>query len=96
MKPTKNDSEDLIKESNKTTVTISSTWTNVGMLNEWDESCKKEYGDCRWMKMWHDHLFSKQQTVYNNIIEQINELREMIESLKKQSPKEDEKLTLGK
>jgi len=64
-------------------VTISSTWTNIKALDEWDKDCKANFGNCRWMKMWNDHLAAKREGFLNTILEKLDELKERIDKLEK-------------
>ena len=65
------------------------------IFQEWDNSCRTIFGNCRWMKMWHDHLASKQLDVFGVLMEQIEELKFRLDKLEKK-PKRDEIQTLGR
>lgn len=64
---------------------------------EWEADCKRKYGDCRWMKMWYDHLRAKEldrfEVVFQKIVELELKLKKLEEKLEK--PKETEVATLG-
>ena len=87
------------KEENNVTVTISSTWSNLKLLKEWDDDCKQSFGDCRWMKMWNDHLASKREKVLDKLIEEISMLKarmDILESKPKPKKRKEVVKTLGK
>lgn len=48
-----------IETSGKETVTVISNAFPSELFDEWDEDCRKIHGDCRWMKMWFDHMVAK-------------------------------------
>ena len=36
------------------------------LAQEWDKDCKERYNDCRWLKIWSDHLVAT--TLTTNVI----------------------------
>ena len=44
------------EDAKKITVSIQANGFPFSLFKEWDLDCKTKYGDCRWMKMWNDHL----------------------------------------
>jgi len=69
------------------------------LSKEWEADCKARFGDCRWMKMWHDHLLAKQfenltaflaQVRTEPLVDVINEPNEPKEPEKKEEEKKDE------
>lgn len=48
------------------------------LWKEWDAGCKARFGDCRWIKMWNDHLRSKDIALYDDMIERIKDLEMII------------------
>jgi len=66
--------------------------------NEWDESCKEEFGDCRWIKMWHDHSVAKHYQNFERLEKKLLELEEKIDgfiSRPKEEPKKNAVKTFG-
>lgn len=69
---------------------------------EWDLDCKKHFGDCRWIKIWNDHLISKQTNLYSMLIDKISDLEDRLDTVRKQLNDEPEEKkeqvieTLGK
>ena len=69
-------------------------------FKEWDLSCKANFGDVRWSKMWFDHKISENyvslskridflEDVVNDLLGQINELK------KPKKEEEDKVKTFG-
>jgi hypothetical protein len=90
--PVRNTKEDTIRDQYPQTITISSTWTSKELLDEWEENCQRNFGDCRWMKMWNDHLAAK---YYMRIIEELEMVKSRLAKLEKKEV-EPEIKTLGK
>jgi len=82
------------KEKN-TSLTVSCSSFPFKLWKSWDSDCIETFGNCRWMKMWHDHLASKQLDVFGVLMEQIEELKFRLDKLEKK-PKRDEIQTLGR
>ena len=82
------------------TCTMKATFPSIGSFKEWDEDCKKNFNDCRWMKLMYDHKMSKEMANISRLVEEIemmnirlDKLEEKIEN-KKDSGKN--RLTMGK
>ncbi len=56
------------------------------LWKEWDNDCKANYGDCRWAKMWSDHLRANMK---------IEEIRKEILQEEPEERVEEEKDDLG-
>jgi len=83
------------KEGN-ITISVTSGAFPLKLFKEWDEDCKKLFGNCRWMKMWNDHLASRRMNTFSFIMEEIEKLKIRIEGLEKKPRDEDEEVrTLG-
>ena len=65
------------------------------ILKEWDEDCKKNFGDCRWMKCWNDHLAAKREPILNTLLQELAMLKARIDRLE-EKPEKKKPLTLGK
>lgn len=61
------------------TMKVTASAFPMRLFHEWDVDCKERFGDCRWMKMWNDHLASKSVEMYLDMSKQISELRSMVE-----------------
>ena len=60
--------------------------------NEWEKDCQKNFGDCRWIKMWYDHQQSKRSDQNYLLESKIVELEvKVIKLEKEQSVKEEPK-----
>jgi len=79
------------KQSKKTnlTVNVTSGAFPVNLWKHWDEDCKENFGDCRWMKMWHDHLMSQSYQRFLEMYEETAYLKE--ELIKSQTEKKETK-----
>lgn len=74
------------------------TWNNKELLNEWSNDCEETFGNCRWMKMWHDHQVSKDRKIFNVLLERIEQLENEVKSLNlrfERGESEDKPQTLG-
>lgn len=56
---------------------------------DWDIDCKTRFGDCRWLKIWNDHMLSKSVGLHSLLVEKIDNLENEITQLKAK-PKEKE------
>ena len=87
------------KERPTTTYSIKCSGFPEQLWKEWDADCKRKYGDCRWMKMWMDHLAAKEADKLALVIEKLTELEYRIKMLEQNAGSEpvknDEVKTLG-
>jgi hypothetical protein len=76
--------EDIGGEEEKPNVTVKimANAFPMRLFTEWDSDCKERFGDCRWMKMWNDHLASKNIEMYLEMSKQILDLRIELEEIK--------------
>lgn len=86
-----------------TTIKITINGVPEDFFAEWDEVCKKSFGDCRWMKLYNDHNIAKQfedfVSMYGNLASQIEDLKGDVAKIdaalnKKTDVKETNKVTL--
>ena len=64
---------------------------------EWSTSCRKDFGDLRWIKMWNDHLRSKEYDFYTELVTRIQQLEVEIGILKnKGEPNKEVVKTMSK
>jgi len=89
----KNNETNRKEDRKKITVGVTVADFPFSLWLEWDKSCKEQFGDCRWMKMWHDHLSSQSLQILNFLFREIEYLGKRIESLEGK-PKDDVR-TLG-
>jgi len=79
-------SED-VNETDKPRATVTHVITCSGfpdkIWREWEQSCKEEFGDCRWMKMWMDHLSAKQNSTLQSLLAEISEIKSRLDELEK-------------
>jgi len=88
--------EEKIEEKRKNaTLTITCSGFPFRLWKEYDKDCMEKFGNCRWMKMWHDHLAAKQLDVFTTLMNEIEELKFRIEKLEKKPREEKRVLTLG-
>lgn len=45
---------------------------------EWEKDCKENYNDCRWFKMWSEHIAVKNDVKYSALYDTIKQLEERI------------------
>ncbi len=62
----------------------------VEMWKDWENDCKRNFGDCRWIKMWNDHLRAKDNEFRQFVLKKIKELETRIEVLSQDSSKSNE------
>lgn len=55
----------------------------VTLWNEWDAECKLNFGDCRWMKIWHDHLRAREFENHQILINRIEGLEIKLNALER-------------
>jgi hypothetical protein len=95
--PNTNKFNEPFKEKPNTTVNVTSGAFPLSLWCEWDKDCKENFGDCRWMKMWHDHQMSLKFDIFAVIMDEISELREVVRELasKHTEAKKEKVKTLG-
>ncbi len=60
----KTEQSEKTSKTDQITVNVTSGAFPLKLWKEWDADCKENFGDCRWMKMWHDHLIAKTHKVF--------------------------------
>jgi hypothetical protein len=63
------------------TIGLSASNFPMDYFHEWDADCKKYFGNCRWMKIWNDHLASKTSIEVLQMHKQLDELESRIAEL---------------
>ena len=81
------------RERAEKAITVTASAFPIELWRKWEESCQKDFGDCRWIKMWHDHIRSKEADKIEALEKSIAEL----ESKGKEEKKEEEEFveTMG-
>ena len=59
------------------------------LYKEWKEDCQKHFGDCHWIKLWHDHVQAKNADRIDRLEKRICQVEEDVLNLS-QKPKEEE------
>jgi len=72
------------------TLSIQASGFPLSAFKEWDESCKQDFGDCRWVKILHDHNVAKSFTAFNLLLERIENLESQLDLLSKVDKSKDE------
>lgn len=68
------------KRNSRASITVSVTAGSfpIKSFSEWDISCKEDFGDVRWAKMWNDHTVAKS---FAYLTEEISKLKIIINTL---------------
>ena len=86
--------EEKKNKGNQTmTVNVTSGSFPLNLFMEWDKDCKENFGNCRWMKMWHDHLVAKKFSIFLKLFDEIEMIKEQLNEMKNKKPQKT--LTLG-
>ena len=62
------------KEEKGASITIQASGFPLSAFKEWDESCKRDFGDCRWVKIMHDHKMANNNQMVNLLLDRIEKL----------------------
>jgi hypothetical protein len=87
----------MTEEGKAPTISIQASGFPLASFKEWDESCKKDFGDCRWVKIIHDHNVAKASAALNLILERLSILESRLEQIElnpQEEPVEDEEPTV--
>lgn len=84
-------------EEKKALLSFTTSGFPFRLFKEWNKECIEKFGNCRWMKMWHDHLMAKQIDVFVVLIEQIESLKKRMDNLELSliSKPKEKPLTIG-
>jgi len=69
------------KEEKGASITIQASGFPLSAFKEWDESCKKDFGDCRWVKIMHDHKMANNNHMVNLLLDRIENLEHQLSLL---------------
>ena len=69
------------KEEKGASITIQASGFPLSAFKEWDESCKKDFGDCRWVKIMHDHKMANNNHLFNLLLDRIEQLEHQLSLL---------------
>jgi hypothetical protein len=81
------------EEAPNVTVSVTSGAFPLKLFKEWDKECKENFGNCRWMKMWHDHCASQELDIFRILFEELESMKKRIALLEKKPKKGVETLT---
>jgi len=90
----------MSREEKGASITIQASGFPLSAFKEWDESCKKDFGDCRWVKIMHDHKMANNNHMVNLLLDRIENLEHQLALLTNNDndnikPSEDTVSTLG-
>lgn len=60
------------------------------LYKEWKEDCQKRFGDCHWIKLWHDHVQTKQVERLDRLESRLVSLEEALSKAKEEPAKKEE------
>ncbi|HHA19130.1 MAG TPA: hypothetical protein ENK70_05435 [Methylophaga sp.] len=83
------------KKDGQITVSVTSGSFPFNLFQEWDKDCKENFGNCRWLKMWHDHVFTKKFEIFLKLFDEVEQIKQEIAMLKTKENKEGNVQTLG-
>ncbi len=83
------------KKDGQITVNVTSGSFPFNLFQEWDKDCRENFGNCRWMKMWHDHLFTKKFEIFLKLFDEVEQIKREIALLKTKKTEKEEVKTLG-
>jgi len=63
------------------TLSLQASGFPISTFREWDESCRKDFGNARWIKIVHDHQMAKVLPLLNSLIVRVEQLEENINNL---------------
>ena len=76
---------DHVNDTDKPRSTVTHVITCSGfpdrIWQEWNESCREDFGDCRWMKMWMDHLSAKQNDLLKILLNELSEVKRRLDAI---------------
>jgi hypothetical protein len=84
----------MAEEGKPPTISIQASGFPLSSFKEWDESCKTDFGDCRWVKIIHDHNVAKASAALNLILERLSLLESRLENIElkpQEEPVKDKK-----
>jgi len=68
---TENKVERADSRGNEISVSINCSSFPAKLFIEWDKDCKERFNDCRWMKIWHDHMTAKNFEAVTKLMESV-------------------------
>jgi len=71
----------MSRDEKGASITIQASGFPLSAFKEWDESCKKDFGDCRWVKIMHDHKMANNNQMVNLLLDRIERLEYQISLL---------------
>ena len=71
----------MSRDEKGASITIQASGFPLSAFKEWDESCKRDFGDCRWVKIMHDHKMANNNQMVNLLLDRIERLEYQISLL---------------
>ena len=71
----------MSRDEKGASITIQASGFPLSAFKEWDESCKKDFGDCRWVKIMHDHKMANNNHMVNLLLDRIENLEHQLSLL---------------
>ena len=56
----------------------------IELYKQWKEDCEKDFGDCHWIKIWHDHVQAKYVDKFEELDKRIKALESKGEEKKEE------------
>jgi len=79
------------------TISLQASGFPLSAFKEWDESCRKDFGNARWVKIIHDHQLAKTLPLFNTMLTRIELLEKYVAQIgqSEQNDDNEEIQTLG-
>jgi len=78
------------QKEGKPTVGFQANGFPIGAFREWTESCEKNFGGCRWVKIMYDHQSAKLLPLIQSMTARLEHLEEYIQELTTQPQQKEE------
>ena len=62
------------------TILLSATAFPIELFRQWKADCKENFGDCHWIKIWHDHLQSRNSDRFEELSKRVLALELKLEN----------------
>jgi len=76
------------------TITVTCSSFPFQLFKEWEQDCKARFNDCRWMKMWHDHLMAQQFYALSKFLAAISQQFDIEAAEEKSEEQEPKKINV--
>ena len=83
-------------KKNEVTIGVTANGFPLALWRKWEKDCKEKYNDCRWIKMWTDHVRSVSMDQIDRIQAEMDSIKEMIKSSSEKEIEDDKDVkTIG-